>query len=64
MRYVYAFELSARDQTVLWLFLAVLIGELATWVGPRRARPWHQALVAMVVTGTLVLIPVIAVGPG
>jgi hypothetical protein len=64
MGYVYAFELSERQQTALWLLTAVLIGEIATWAAPRRARPWHHIVVATAVTGTLVLIPLLALGPG
>jgi hypothetical protein len=62
--YIHAFELSTRDQTALWCFAAVLLGEIATWAAPRRAVPSHHVLVATAVTGALVLVPVIAIGPG
>ncbi|MHA6761086.1 hypothetical protein [Streptacidiphilus sp. PAMC 29251] len=64
MGFIYAFEASARQQTVLWFLAAVLIGEIATWAAPRRARPWNHILVAVTVTGTLVLMPFMAFGFG
>jgi hypothetical protein len=64
MGYVYAFELSGQQQTALWLLTAVLIGEIATRAALRRARPWHHIVVATTVTSGLVLMPLLALGPG
>ncbi|TDU03278.1 hypothetical protein EDD99_1697 [Streptomyces sp. 846.5] len=56
--------LNGRDVILLWLLAAVLIGEIATWAAPKGTRPWNHALVAVTVSATLVLIPVLAFGPG
>jgi hypothetical protein len=61
---IYEFEMNSREQILVWVFMAVLIGETATWAGPPRSRPWHRVLVAAMVTGTLILIPVLAFGAG
>lgn len=64
MGLIYAFAMSGQEQTLLWILTAVLIGEIATWAAPPRTRPRHHALIAAMVTGTLILIPVLAFGLG
>lgn len=63
MGLIYTFAMSGQEQTLLWILAAVLIGEIATWAAPPRTRPRHHVLVAAIVTGTLILIPIFAFGP-
>jgi len=58
--YDYELPLSGQDFTLLWLLMAVLIGELATWAAPRGTDPRTQVLVATGVSTVLVLMPLLA----
>jgi hypothetical protein len=55
--------LTGEQFAFAWLLLALLIGEVATWAAPRRTRPWRLGLVANLVTGTLLLWPLLTLAP-
>ena len=51
--------LTGTQLAFAWLFTALLVGEIATWAAPRRTRPWRLGLIANLVTGTLILWPLL-----
>jgi hypothetical protein len=60
--------LTGTQLVFAWLLIALLIallsGEIATWAAPRHTRPWHLGVIAMLVTGTLMLWPLLTLSLG
>jgi len=51
--------LSGTQLVFAWTLVALLTGELATGAAPRATRPWRLGLIANLVTGTLMLWPML-----